>query len=81
MSCACGCIGCIRDALVKTAGKKRIRDLLTARILMEEAFDVTLCEVCEGDYDYCSHDQCCIDEKNDGDPDWEYCPWCGVELD
>ena len=80
MSCACGCIGCIKDALIKTAGKKRIIDLLTARVMMEDALSTVYCEVCEGDLDYCPHDDCCVEEKRDGDPDWDYCPWCGTQL-
>lgn len=80
MVCACGCLCDIRDALIKTAGKKRIRDLLTARILMEDALSTEYCPICEEEYEYCPHDECCVEEKADGDPDWDYCPWCGVQL-
>jgi len=81
MTCACGCLCGVKDALIKTAGLKRIRDILTARILMEDALSTEFCPICEGDYEYCPHGECCVDEKADGDPDWEYCPWCGVQLD
>lgn len=83
MSCACGCVGCIKDALIKTAGKKRIRDFLTARILMEEALtedETVYCDVCGEDFDNCEHGGCCEEAYTDGEPDWEYCPYCGTEL-
>ena len=79
MTC-CTCIHCIKDALLKTAGKKRLRDVLTARILFEEALEdsTVYCDVCDQDFEYCPHNECCADP--DGDPDWDYCPWCGAEL-
>lgn len=72
----------VKEALVKAAAKKRIKDFLTAR----EQFRFYLeCEDDIEDYcwcgallDYCDHCEDC--EKYSANLEFIFCPSCGVEM-
>ncbi len=67
----------VKEALLKAANKKRVRDLFTARDAVKAALvpPVVFCYLCEDDMDNCHHDKCC--QNNMDDPYNWYCPRCG----